>query len=62
MHIWSRETGVPVGALVDPQTLWSLALRWYDDRLEHDWRRKTLTERQVILESVGLTGSFWNLS
>jgi hypothetical protein len=62
VHAWSRETGVPLGAVVDPQTLWLLALRWYDDRLEHEWRRKTLTERQTILESVGLNGPFWSLT
>ncbi len=53
---------MPVGAVIGVGTLWQLARRWYDDRLAHDWRRKTLTERQAILDEVGLTGEFWRLT
>ena len=45
-----------------PAQLWELARRWFDDRLEFDWRRRTVTERQSILNGVGLTGEFWDLS
>ena len=48
--------------MVEPATLWRLAERWWDDRLELDWRRRTPAERQTILEEVGLTGPFWELA
>ena len=41
--------------------MWALARRWYDDRLDLDWRRRTPAERQAILDAVGLTGPFWSL-
>jgi hypothetical protein len=59
---WSRGTGEPLGALVAPERVWTLAQRWYDDRLRLDWRCRTVPERQTILEDVGLTGSFWQLT
>ncbi len=61
MRSWSRETGVTVGAVFEPERLWELSRRWYDDRLQPDWRRKTIPERQSILAEVGLTGPFWRL-
>jgi hypothetical protein len=59
---WSRATGEPRGALVTPERVWALAQRWYDDRLRLDWRRRSVPERQAILEDSGLTGSFWRLT
>jgi hypothetical protein len=49
------------GALVDLATLDELARRWYGDRLDPDWRPRTLAESQALLSSVGLTGDFWQL-
>lgn len=48
--------------MFDLARLWSLATVWYDDRLNSAWRRRTIPERQAILEAVGFTGSFWNLT
>lgn len=59
---WSQETAIPVGAVFPPHQLWELAKRWYDDRFELNWTRRTVEERQVILQEVGLTGEFWNLA
>ncbi|MCG8350543.1 MAG: hypothetical protein MI924_22475 [Chloroflexales bacterium] len=42
--------------------LWELAKRWYDDRLQFDWYRRTVAERQTLLNEAGLTGESWNLS
>ncbi len=58
---WSEVKGHPKGAVFSPAQLWDLAQGWYDDRLDFDWRRKTLDERQGILTAVGLTGDFWEL-
>ncbi|MCG8467313.1 MAG: hypothetical protein MJB57_03780 [Gemmatimonadetes bacterium] len=48
--------------MIDPETTWRLASRWWDDRLDRDWRRRTLEERQAIFDEVGLRDSFWSLT
>lgn len=58
---WCEQQGIAKGAVFSLPQLWELARRWYDDRLEHDWRRKTIAERQRILRQVGLVGSFWEI-
>jgi hypothetical protein len=47
---------------VPPQLLWTLAQRWYDDRLSPAWRRRTAAEAEAIFREVGLTGSFWRFA
>jgi hypothetical protein len=59
---WCERQRVARGAVFPVPLLWELARRWYDDRLELDWRRKTIRERQAILDEVGLTGEFWRLA
>jgi hypothetical protein len=59
---WCEDRGTQPGATVAIQQLWALAQRWYDDRFEEGWRRRTPAERQAILDSVGLTGPFWALT
>lgn len=58
---WEAKAGHPVGASVAPRVLWDLARRWYDDRLDLAWSRKTIPERVRILDDLGLTGPFWAL-
>lgn len=48
--------------MFDLPRLWDLARAWYDDRLEPGWRRRTVPERQAILDAVGLQGPFWRLT
>lgn len=59
---WAQRTGNSKGAVFSPGQLWDLARGWYDDRLELDWVRKSVDERQAIISSAGLTGDFWNLT
>jgi hypothetical protein len=47
--------------MVTLERMWALAQRWYDDRLDPDWRRRSPAERQAILDAVGLSGPFWSL-
>jgi hypothetical protein len=61
MRLFRSEEDVTEGELVDLATLAELARRWYGDRLDRDWRPRTLAESQAILDSVGLTGEFWRL-
>jgi hypothetical protein len=39
-----------------------LADRWYGDRLSETWTKRTQEESQRVLDGVGLTDSFWNLT
>ncbi len=59
---WSAATGHKVGLVFEPGQLWELASKWYDDRLDLRWRRRTPAERQAILDSVGLTGPDWAIT
>jgi hypothetical protein len=50
------------GELFLPAQLWTLAQRWYGDRLDPDWEPHTRERNQAELEAAGLTGPFWELS
>ena len=49
------------GATIPVATLGELAHAWWDDRLSPDWRPHTREQNQGILDSLGLTGPFWQL-
>ncbi|MGH2970318.1 MAG: hypothetical protein ACRDK0_14845 [Solirubrobacteraceae bacterium] len=49
------------GAMVPIGTLAALARDWYGDRLDPDWRPRTVGQSQAILDRHGLTGPFWRL-
>jgi len=49
------------GATLPVTTLSALAHAWWSDRLAPDWTPHTREQNQAILDSVGLTGSFWQL-
>jgi hypothetical protein len=61
MRLLRSGSEVSAGELVALDTLQELARRWYGDRLEPDWRPRTLAQSQAILDAVGLTGEFWRL-
>jgi hypothetical protein len=52
----------PRGGVMTVAQLHQLAMRWYGERLDPDWRPRTVAQSQAILEAVGLTGSFWRLA
>lgn len=58
---WCRTRNIPRGATLSPQQGWELAHGWFKDKLKPDWRRHTLEETEALFQSVGLTGTFWNL-
>jgi hypothetical protein len=49
------------GATVPIDQLDRLARAWYGDRLDPDWRPRSVDESQRILAGCGLTGEFWEL-
>jgi hypothetical protein len=59
---WLDATGQEHGASMAATTLNALARRWWWTRVEPDWRPRTPAESQAILDELGLTGEFWQLS
>ena len=60
-HIERWLAGRSPGATISVTTLSDLAQAWWSDRLAPDWRPHTRDQNQAILDSVGLTGPFWQL-
>ena len=58
---WCAAREVTRGAVLALDQAWRLALGWYGDKLEPDWRRRTVEEAEQLLASIGLSGPFWNL-
>ena len=59
---WCSARGVPLGGAMSVETTTELARIWYSDKLEVNWRRRTLPEAQAVFDSLGLTGDFWQLA
>jgi hypothetical protein len=59
---WREPRGVDRGATLTVEQQWELARRWYSNRMEPDWKRRTPAEAEAVFASVGLTGDFWRLS
>jgi hypothetical protein len=60
-HVERWLAGRPPGATISVSTLSELAHAWYEDRLAPDWVPHTREQNEAILDSVGLTGEFWQL-
>jgi hypothetical protein len=43
-------------------TCWELTQRWYEGRLEKNWRRPGPKETQALFEELGLVGEFWRVT
>jgi len=56
-----EELPEPRGGVVAVRTLKRLAADWYGDRLDPEWRPRTVDQSQAILDRHGLTGEFWRL-
>ena len=63
MRLFRSEEDLPQprGGVVAVSTLKALAAEWYGDRLDPDWRPRTVEQSQAILDRHGLTGPFWRL-
>lgn len=59
---WLDKSGHSRGAVVSLEQVWRLAKAWYSDPRDPHWRPRTRDESQAVLESVGLTGQFWQLA
>ncbi len=58
---WCRARSLPRRPLVDLDTLWQLAVAWYENRLTPEARRPMGAEIWQIFDRLGLTDPFWAL-
>lgn len=59
IEAWSERTGVPVGSVFDLATLWRLASRWYEGRLDSPYERRDPATAVRFFEEVGMPRSFF---
>ena len=59
---WLDANGWEPGASMSATTLNELARRWWQTRLNADWRPRTAAESQAILDGLGLRAPFWRLA
>ena len=50
------------GATISVTKLCELAHAWWGSRIDTNWRLRTREQNQAILNGLGLTDSFWNLT
>ena len=50
------------GATIPVTKLCELAHAWWGNRIDPDWQPRTREQNQAILDNLGLTDAFWNLS
>ncbi len=59
---WLEQRGLSQGGTMTLEQCWLLAKAWYSDKLDRDWRRKTLDEAMAAFAEIGLEGDFWDLT
>ena len=50
------------GAAIRATKLCELAHAWWGNRVDPNWQPRTREQNQAILNGIGLTEAFWNLS
>ncbi|MCI0606834.1 alkylmercury lyase family protein [bacterium] len=60
LNQWCKTREIPRRPLVNPDQLWHLAIRWYENRLTTESRRPAPDEMVRIFAETGLTGPFWD--
>jgi hypothetical protein len=58
---WCDARELERGAMLPPAQAWRLAVGWYWNKLQPEWRRHTPEQAETLLQSIGLTGEFWKL-
>lgn len=59
---WLAATGHERGYVLDLPTLWRLASRWYEGRLDYGYQRRDPATASAYFREVGLRGPFWGLT
>jgi len=58
---WLARSGERRGYVMDLPTLWRLASRWYEGRLDRGYVRREPVAAAAYFAEVGLAGPFWGL-
>jgi hypothetical protein len=58
---WLDDSGEREGYVMDLATLWRLASRWYEGRLDRGYTRRDPGAAAAYFRDVGLRGPFWGL-
>ncbi|MGI9667286.1 MAG: organomercurial lyase [Acidimicrobiia bacterium] len=58
---WLSRENLQRGYVADLPTVWRLASRWYEGRLDSPYVRREPVEAREYFRSVGLHGPFWGL-
>ena len=58
---WCDRNEEARGAVLTLEQTWTLAKRWYADRMLPEWHLLSSAERTELFASVGLTGDFWTM-
>lgn len=58
---WLASAGRKPGYVMDLATLWRLASRWYEGRLDEGYERREPALAREYFREVGLSGPFWGL-
>jgi hypothetical protein len=61
-HVERWLNGREPGATISVGKLNELAHAWWSDRLSPRWHPHTPEQNQAILDGIGLTGGFWQLT
>ena len=56
---WCATTGQPRGESVPLQTVWELSQNWYGNRMDPDFRGRTIEQVVEVFDTVGLSTAFW---
>lgn len=56
---WKRARSVTTGETISLEQLWMLAQKWYGNRLDADFRGRSLEQAQDIFREMGFTSPFW---
>jgi hypothetical protein len=59
---WRIPRGIDRGYILTLDQQWQLARRWYSNRMDAAWERRSPAEAEEVFASVGLSGDFWRLS
>lgn len=54
-------SGNPRGETMTLEQQWELAKRWFEGRHLLGWKKRTASEAEAVLHSVGLDSPFWSM-
>ena len=56
---WCAATGEPRGEALPLQQVWELSQAWYGNRMDPDFRGRSIEQVVELFSRFGLTSEFW---